>query len=100
MVNDYLRVLTQSEGASAVLYSKAHSEVNQGQSGSGMDRERSWTICIVFNSKKNKKIEQATRAQASAGVSIAVPANCKMALESEQQIKLTLTEKELNGDPL
>ena len=26
--------------------------------------------------------------------------NCKMALDAEQQIKLTLSEKELNGDPL
>ena len=28
MVNDYLRTLTQAEGASAVLYSKAHSELS------------------------------------------------------------------------
>lgn len=31
---------------------------------------------------------------------VAIPANCKLALEAEQQIKLTLSEKELNGDPL
>ena len=29
-----------------------------------------------------------------------MPMNCKMALDAEQQIKLTLSEKELNGDPL
>ena len=49
-----------------------------------MERERAWTICIVFNPKRNKKIEQAVRAQQQAGVQVAVPANCKLALEAEQ----------------
>ena len=83
MIQDYLRCLTTSEGATAVLYSKAHSEVNKGQNSNGMEKERSWTICIVFNPKRNKKIESATRAQTQAGVCIAIPANCKMALEAE-----------------
>lgn len=78
-VQDYLRVLTQAEGTAAVLYSKSNSELNKDGSG-----ERSWTICIVFNPKRNKKIDQAIRAQQAAGVSIAVPINCKMALEAEQ----------------
>jgi len=34
------------------------------------------------------------------GVAIAVPQSSKKALEAEQQIKLVLNEKELNGDPL
>ena len=54
----------------------------------------------MFNPKRNQKIEQAMRAQLNAGVRMAIPANCKMALEAEQQIKLTLGERELNGDPL
>lgn len=57
MINDYLRVLTQAEGTSSVLYSKAHSEVSAAQQSNSMDRERTWTICIVFNPKRNKKIE-------------------------------------------
>ena len=56
-VQEYLRVLTQAEGATAVLYHKSNSELNKDGSG-----ERSWTICIVFNPKRNKKIDQAIRA--------------------------------------
>ena len=54
-INDYLRVLTQAEGNTSVLYSKSHSELNRGSSAA--ERERSWTICIVFNPKRNKKID-------------------------------------------
>ena len=55
LINDYLRTLTQAEGT-AVLYSKAHSELGKEQPSSGLhltDRERAWTICIVFNPKRN-----------------------------------------------
>ena len=71
-------MLTQAEGATAVLYSKSNNELSKDGSG-----ERAWTICIVFNPKRNKKIDQAIRAQSAAGVNIAIPVNCKMALEAE-----------------
>ena len=32
LISEYLRVLTQAEGATAVLYSKSHSEVNSPSS--------------------------------------------------------------------
>ena len=60
LINEYLRVLTQAEGSTAVLYSKSHNEL--GASSSKGENERAWTICIVFNPKRNKKIEQAIRA--------------------------------------
>ena len=86
MVNEYLRTLTQAEGASALLYSKFYSEIkDNNHGGNGVDRERSWTICIVYSPKRNQKIEQAIRAQASAGVSLAVPHNCKVALLEQEQ---------------
>ena len=59
MINEYLRTLTQAEGSSTVLYSKFYSEIKES---SNVDRERSWTICIVFNPKRNQKIDQAMRA--------------------------------------
>ena len=93
-------MLTQAEGT-AILYSKSHSELSKdARLANPSDRERSWTICIVYNPKRNQKVEQAIRAQMNAGVNIAIPVNCKMALEAEQQIKLSLGEKELNADPL
>lgn len=84
MINDYMRVLTQNEGTASVLYSKAHSELGSSNGQSSIDRERAWTICIVFNPKRDKRVEKAIRAQQQAGVQIAVPMNCKMALEAEQ----------------
>ena len=62
LINDYLRILTQAEGNTAVLYSKSHSELSQGGGPGKIEGERSWTICIVFNPKRNKKVEQAIRA--------------------------------------
>ena len=64
LINDYLRTLTQSEGT-AVLYSKSHSELGREQQSHGVhmtDRERAWTICIVFNPKRNQKVDSAIRA--------------------------------------
>ena len=84
MVNEYLRTLTQAEGASALLYSKFYSEIKDNNGSGGVDRERSWTICIVYSPKRNQKIEQAIRAQASAGVCLAVPHNCKVALLEQE----------------
>lgn len=65
LVNEYLRVLQQAEGATAVLYHKSNSELDKdaGHSGRpGVEKERAWTICIVFNPKRNSKIESAIRA--------------------------------------
>ena len=63
MINDYLRVITQAEGSNAVLYSKSHSELTKETGSQHLDRERSWTVCIVFNPKRNQKVDQAIRAQ-------------------------------------
>ena len=61
-INDYLRVLTQAEGT-AILYSKSHSELQKdARLANPSDRERSWTICVVYNPKRNQKVEQAIRA--------------------------------------
>jgi len=32
LINEYLRVLTQAEGSTAVLYSKSHNELGAGSS--------------------------------------------------------------------
>ena len=53
-INEYLRVLTQAEGNTSVLYSKSHSELTKS---GRVDRERTWTICIVYNPKRNKQVE-------------------------------------------
>ena len=62
LVNDYIRILTQAEGTSAVLYSKSHSELSQGAGPGKAEGERGWTICVVFNPKRYRKLEEATRA--------------------------------------
>ena len=56
-VQDYLRVLQQSEGAQAVLYSKTHDEVKDLNIATAYERERTWTICVVFNPKKSQRVE-------------------------------------------
>ena len=78
-MNEYLRVLTQAEGVTSVLYSKTNSELNAAHCQ--VDRERAWTICIVYNPKRNQKVDAAMRAQNQAGVNLAIPENCRIALE-------------------
>ena len=62
-VNDYLRVLQQSEGAQAMAYSKTHNEVKDLNIATSYERERVWTICVVFNPKKSQRVEQILKQQ-------------------------------------
>ena len=57
-VNDYLRVLGQSEGIAAIAYSKVHNEIRDLNIATSYERERVWTICVVFNPKKSLRVEQ------------------------------------------
>ena len=57
-VNDYLRVLAQSEGVAAIAYSKLHNEIKDLNIATSYERERVWTVCVVFNPKKSQRVEQ------------------------------------------
>ena len=59
ILSEYLKVLTQSEGNTAIAYHKCHSEVKDGVGNQGMnsERERYWTLCIVFNPKRCQKLD-------------------------------------------
>ena len=40
-----------------MLYSKTHDEVKDLNIATAYERERTWTICVVFNPKKSQRVE-------------------------------------------
>ena len=84
-----------------MAYSKAHNEVKDMNIATAYERERVWTICVVFNPKRSQRVEQILKQQYEHPTESEVLSHAqRMALQSEQSIKVALSEKELNADPI
>ena len=72
-INEYLRTLMQSEGTQVVVYTKAYSELRDWHSEMQTERERSWTVCVVYNPRRSSRLEQLLKAQDTQQYCNAIP---------------------------